>query len=65
MTQLIAQIKGVVAIGAFTFIFAFVLFYILKVICGIRVSPEEETEGLDLGEHGNEAYPNFQSVGGK
>jgi Amt family ammonium transporter len=28
---------------------------------GIRVSKEEEIEGLDVGEHGNEAYPDFQS----
>ena len=29
---------------------------------GIRVTQEEEVEGLDIGEHGNEAYPNFQPV---
>lgn len=57
--QLISQLKGIVSIGAFTFIFAFVLFYVLKLFGGIRVSAEEETEGLDLGEHGAEAYPDF------
>lgn len=57
--QLISQIKGIVAIGIFTFVFAYVLFFILKVTMGIRVSAEEETEGLDLGEHGAEAYPDF------
>lgn len=55
-----SQIKGVVAYGVFTFVFAFVLFLILKIIMGLRVSPEEEAEGLDIGEHGNVAYPNFQ-----
>jgi Amt family ammonium transporter len=29
---------------------------------GLRVSVQEEKEGLDLGEHGGEAYPNFQPV---
>ncbi|HRH95161.1 MAG TPA: ammonium transporter [Prosthecobacter sp.] len=58
--QLMSQIKGVVAYGVFTFVFAFVLFLILKIIMGLRVSPEEEAEGLDIGEHGNVAYPNFQ-----
>jgi Amt family ammonium transporter len=60
--QLVSQLKGIVAVGVFTFVFAFVLFYILKVTIGLRVSREEETEGLDIGEHGNEAYPNFTSA---
>lgn len=57
--QLISQLIGVAAIGAFTFIFALVLFLVLKAIMGLRVSEEEEIEGLDLGEHGQEAYPDF------
>jgi len=57
--QLMSQLKGIVSVGIFTFVFAYVLFLILKVTIGIRVSPEEETEGLDIGEHGNEAYPDF------
>lgn len=63
--QFIVQLKGVFWVGLFTFVCALVLWYAIKVIMGIRVSPEEEFEGLDLGEHGNEAYPNFQPVGGK
>jgi Amt family ammonium transporter len=59
--QLMSQLKGVAAYGVFTFVFAFVLFLILKIIMGLRVSPEEESEGLDIGEHGNVAYPQFQS----
>ena len=35
---------------------------ILKATMGIRVSEEEEFEGLDIGEHGLEAYPNFQPL---
>jgi Amt family ammonium transporter len=57
--QVVSQLKGIVTIGVFTFLFAFILFYILKVTMGIRVSAEEEIEGLDIGEHGNEAYPDF------
>ncbi len=60
--QLMSQLIGVGAIGAFTFVFAFVLFLILKVTMGLRVSEEEEVGGLDIGEHGLEAYPDFQTV---
>lgn len=62
MPQLISQLKGIVTIGAFSFVFAYVVFLILKMTIGIRVSAEEETEGLDIGEHGNEAYPNFTAA---
>ncbi len=60
MPQLISQIIGVVAIGAFTVIFTGILWFVLKATMGIRVSPEEEFEGLDLGEHDMAAYPDFQ-----
>jgi len=63
--QIVSQLKGIISIGVFTFIFAFVLFLIVKAIMGLRVSEEEEVEGLDIGEHGNEAYPNFQTVNEK
>ena len=38
-----------------------IVFGILKFTIGIRVSAEEEAEGLDIGEHGQEAYPDFAS----
>jgi Amt family ammonium transporter len=60
--QIVTQLKGIAAIGAFTFAFAFVLFLILKVTTGIRVSEEEEIGGLDIGEHGSKAYPDFAPV---
>ena len=60
MDQFISQLIGVGAIGAFSFVFAYVLFQVIKAVMGLRVSPEEETEGLDLAEHGNEAYPEFK-----
>jgi len=53
------QIVGIVAIGAFTFIASFVIWFILKAVMGIRVSPEEEEMGLDKSEVGVEAYPEF------
>jgi Amt family ammonium transporter len=63
--QLMSQLIGIVAVGVFTFVFALVLFLIVKAIMGLRVSEEEEVEGLDIGEHGMEAYPDFQAVGEK
>ncbi len=64
-----AQIKGIVGVGAFTFVASLVVWFVLKTTLGIRVSLEEEQEGLDLGEHGMEAYPGFTgrsslSIGG-
>lgn len=53
--QLMSQLTGIAAYSL-TFLFAFALFFILKIIFGIRVSPEEESEGLDIGEHGAVAY---------
>ncbi len=57
--QIVSQLKGVVSIGVFTFAFAFAAFWLVKIVMGLRVSAEEEIEGLDIGEHGNEAYPDF------
>jgi len=57
--QLWAQLVAVVAAGAYTFAISFVAFGVIKAVMGLRVSAEEEIEGLDLGEHGNLAYPDF------
>ena len=57
MTQLI----GTLSVSLAAFIFSIIVFGILKATIGIRVSPEEEAEGLDIGEHGQEAYPDFAS----
>ena len=51
-----AQLIGIVSIGAFTFTFAFSVFFILKKTVGIRVDEEEETIGLDIREHQLSAY---------
>ncbi|MGF1451049.1 MAG: ammonium transporter [Opitutales bacterium] len=58
--QFVPQLVGVLAVFAFVFATAYGLFYLLKVSVGLRVDPEEELEGLDVGEHGNEAYADFQ-----
>ncbi|HUY88725.1 MAG TPA: ammonium transporter [Pirellulales bacterium] len=58
-TQLVNQAIGVGAIFAWAVATGLVLFYTLKFTVGLRVSPEEEREGLDFGEHGNEAYHGF------
>jgi Amt family ammonium transporter len=55
------QALGVAAYGIVSVISAFALFLILKVTVGIRVSEEEELLGLDIGEHGMEAYSGFQT----
>ena len=54
-----AQLKGVVIIGAFTFTSSFIFWYIIKLLIGLRVSEEEEYNGLDMHETGIEAYPEF------
>lgn len=53
------QLLGSLAVCATAFVVALVLCLILKVTMGLRVSEEEEEEGLDLSEHGQEAYPDF------
>ena len=53
------QLLGILAVGAFVFVSTYVIWWILKKTVGIRVSREEEIAGLDIGEHGNYAYPDF------
>lgn len=57
------QAIGVFAVGAWTLTTAFILFKTLKATVGLRVSAKEEEEGLDLGEHGTEAYADFAKRG--
>ena len=58
---LMAQLTGVVAVGAFVLIASSITWFIIKATMGIRVTLNEEIEGLDIGEHGNSAYPEFLS----
>lgn len=56
------QLLGIVAVGAFVFASSALIWFVLKKTIGIRVSREEEIQGLDIGEHGNVAYPDFVAV---
>ena len=58
--QFVQQLKGVILVGLFTVTVSGAVWFALKAIMGIRVTREEELGGLDIGEHGNEAYPDFQ-----
>ena len=57
---IMAQLKGIVVIGAFVFIASFIVWKILDVIMGLRVDEETEVNGLDIHETGLEAYPEFK-----
>ncbi len=59
-SQFLYQLTGVAAAGVFCCITAFIIFFVLKKTVGIRVSKEEELEGLDLHEHGMDAYADFR-----
>ena len=54
--SLVSQVIGVVAVYGFAFVFSLILCIIGKAAMGIRVSQEEEAEGLDVAEHGAPAY---------
>ncbi|MCT8159116.1 ammonium transporter [Pseudoruegeria sp. SHC-113] len=58
-TSFVTQIIGFAAIGAFVFVVSLIVWIILKGIMGIRVSEEDEINGLDMAELGMEAYPDF------
>lgn len=53
------QLLGIIVVGIFVFATSSLVWYALKKTVGIRVSAEEEMAGLDIGEHGNRAYPDF------
>jgi Amt family ammonium transporter len=65
MKLLLAQLAGVIGVGAFVFTVSLIFWKIIKATIGMRVSPEEEMEGLDINEHGNIAYPDFVSASGR
>jgi Amt family ammonium transporter len=58
--QFLYQLAGVAAAGAFCISTSFLILFILKKTVGIRVSRDEEMEGLDLHEHGMDAYADFR-----
>ena len=62
-TQLGYQIVGAVAVGIFAIVTSWIAWSVIGALFGgIRVTEAEETEGLDIGEHGMEAYPDFASA---
>ena len=60
--QFVTQIIGVVSYGVVCVVASLVFFGIIKSVIGLRVSEEEEVEGLDQGEHGMPAYSDFVSA---
>jgi len=58
----LAQLKGIVIIGAFVFISSFIVWKILDIIMGLRVDEETEITGLDIHETGLECYPEFKKA---
>lgn len=60
--QLVPQLIGIVGIFVWTFVAAAIVWIALKVTLGIRVTEEEEYEGVDISECGIEAYPEFASA---
>tara|TARA_R110001632_G_C11328442_1_gene416273 strand:+ start:678 stop:1907 length:1230 start_codon:yes stop_codon:yes gene_type:complete len=59
-SQLITQLTGVFVIGAFCLVSSFLILFTIKKTMGLRVSKDEEVEGLDNAEHGMSAYPDFR-----
>ncbi|CUR33614.1 conserved membrane hypothetical protein [Planktothrix tepida PCC 9214] len=57
--NLIVQILGILSIGGFTVVLSTIFWLALKATVGLRVHPEQEFEGLDIAEHGMEAYAGF------
>ncbi len=57
-----SQLTGLATILVWVFVSSFIVWSIIKAIVGIRVSEEEEMEGVDIGECGMEAYPDFQKL---
>ena len=64
LAYIVIQVQSTVVICVWAFVTMFVLFQILKAVGMLRVSAEEEIEGLDMVEHGMPAYPSGSLVGG-
>ena len=60
VNQFLIQLAGVGIVGAFCVICSFIMLYIVRVTIGLRVDKEEELKGLDLAEHGMDAYADFR-----
>jgi Amt family ammonium transporter len=60
--QLMTQLTGILACAVYVLAVSAVAWLVIKATIGLRVSAQEEMEGLDIGEHGHEAYHGFQFV---
>lgn len=58
-TSIITQFIGIISVGLFTVILSSIFWLALRATVGIRVHPEQEYKGLDISEHGMEAYHGF------
>jgi Amt family ammonium transporter len=56
------QLIGLISIFAWVFITSLIVWFLIKLVIGIRVSEEEEYEGVDISECGLEAYPEFTAA---
>jgi Amt family ammonium transporter len=59
MAKITPQLIGIATAFGWVFVTAFILFKVLSMTVGLRASKAEELEGMDMAEHGNEAYPDF------
>jgi Amt family ammonium transporter len=55
-TQLLVQLFAVIIVAGFAFVGSYVLLRVINVFTPLRVSPKDEDTGLDLSQHGEEAY---------
>ena len=61
--QLVTQLIGAVALAVWGLVMGFLMFSVIKATIGLRVSDQEQLEGLDIGEHGTYAYePNMTAA---
>jgi Amt family ammonium transporter len=58
----VGQIVGAITIFVWVFGVSLIVWYVIKLVFGLRVSEEEEFEGVDLAECGMEAYPEFTNT---
>lgn len=56
------QAIGVVSVAAFVFVSSMLIWLLIKATMGLRVSAKEEIQGLDIGEHGSQCYPEFLAL---
>lgn len=61
--SIVGQLVGALTIFVWVFVTSLITFFVIKMIIGLRVSEQEEYEGVDIAECGLEAYPEFAKIG--